>query len=117
MTATGVDLAWMHCLGSTVDSLARSTTMWRRGPVSKTTCYKTTHKQLMTSASYSNLCAIYLYLLLAGGGAPSLDDMIMNSIGVAGAQAASDSLLPHLGVYAANPHLVCHANCMEAGLD
>ncbi|KAL3140004.1 hypothetical protein ABBQ38_004288 [Trebouxia sp. C0009 RCD-2024] len=32
-----------------------------------------------------------------GGGAPSLDDMIMNSIGVAGAQAASDSLLPQLG--------------------
>ena len=34
----------------------------------------------------------------AGGGAPTLDDMIMNSIGVPGAQAASDSLLPQLGM-------------------
>lgn len=49
-------------------------------------------------------------MLTAGGGAPSLDDMIMHSIGVPGAQAASDSLLPQLGM----PHspAECHANCM-----
>lgn len=35
---------------------------------------------------------------VAGAGAASLDDMIMNSIGVAGGQAGADPLLPQSGV-------------------
>lgn len=35
---------------------------------------------------------------IAGAGGASLDDMIMNSIGVPGASAGADSLLPQSGV-------------------
>ena len=49
------------------------------------------------TAVAASVGAAAVQVVAAGGGAPSLDDMIMNSIGVQGGQATSDSLLPQLG--------------------